>query len=470
MPETYRSQHAGSIADLIRQRGQVDARAAAATGNAEAQARMAAGQAWGNAIQNIGQTVSGTLGDYAKYREDAPNRQLRQRQSDLLAEQLSQLETTAAQAKIGELAQMVKASGYDPSAAEPVFQAIATLSPEYAEPLQRALMEPQMLRSVTDTLITQTPGYKAPEGFNLSEGQTRFGPDGKPVASVPKSAPPVAPPQPFTLTPGSKRFNPDGTLSAEVPAATPQAPNPTEASLAMMAAQGNEPAARALAKLQALRSQGGGSEPLVPIVGPDGKTRYGTRQEARGSLVPSGSEKPSSGVQKRVLAFFNRAQQADKDIEGMEANIQALDLGGQTWLKYAPNFAQTALGQQYTQAQRAFTEARLRKDSGAAIPSHEYTADRETYFAEPGDDPETLENKRRGRAAILASLAFESGQALGEFLGDSEEASRVVKEFRTRAETKGALKVRMRAPDGSTQDVDPSMVEHYKSKGATVVK
>lgn len=177
----------------------------------------------------------------------------------------------------------------------------------------------------------------------------------------------------------------------------------------------------------------GASEPLVPIVGPDGKTRYGTRAEARGSVVPAGAEKPSSGVQKRALAFFNRAAQADTELEGMEASIQGLDLGGQTWMKFAPNFAQTQLGQSYTQAQRAFTEARLRKDSGAAIPPYEYAADRKTYFAEPGDSPETLEKKRKGRAAILASLGFESGQALGEFVGDTDEAKRIVNGYRERA-------------------------------------
>jgi hypothetical protein len=137
-------------------------------------------------------------------------------------------------------------------------------------------------------------------------------------------------------------------------------------------------------------------------------------------------------VQKRVLNFFNRAEQADKDIEALEADIQKLPLTGQARLNYAPNIAQTPMGRQYIQAQRAFTEARLRKDSGAAIPPHEYDADQKTYFAQPGDDQVTLENKRRGRAAILASLASESGQALSEFLGDAEEAAATVRYYRER--------------------------------------
>lgn len=215
MPEIYGSPRAGTIADLMRQRGSVSARAVQQQGDAEAQRTMASGQAWGNAIQNIGQTVSGTLRDYAQQRENAPRMALAARQAEHLAAELSAMETAQAQKKIGELAQMVKASGYDPSAAEPVFNAIATLSPEYAEPLKRSLMDPAMLRQVTDTLISQTPGYKAPEGFTLGEGQSRFDASGQPIANVPKPEPVQ---QPFTLGPGSQRFNPDGTPIASVPA------------------------------------------------------------------------------------------------------------------------------------------------------------------------------------------------------------------------------------------------------------
>lgn len=263
MPETYRSAHTGSIADLMRQRGSVGARSVAAAGDIEAQRIAASGNAWGNAIGNITQGVTGTLRDFAQQRADAPAQQMRQQQSDLLAKQLSALDAETAQKKIGELAQMVKASGYDPGTAEPVFRAIGTLSPDYAEPLMRSLMEPERLRQVTDTLITQTPGYKAPEGFNLSEGQTRFGPDGTPIANVPKSAPPVAAPQPFTLGEGQVRYNPDGTQVAAGPPKPESAPsNPTEASLAMMAAQGNTQAAQALATLRSLRApQGPGPKP-----------------------------------------------------------------------------------------------------------------------------------------------------------------------------------------------------------------
>lgn len=236
---------------------------------------------------------------------------------------------------------------------------------------------------------------------------------------------------------GNRLVNPtNGSVVYEPP--TPPAPTPEsrlsgEDLLAYLAAQGNEGAKRALAVKRAQRPQED-DQPLVPIVGPDGKTRYGTRAEARGQLVPSSQQKPATGLEKRALNFFNRAQQADVDLEGMEDDIQQMGLFSQGWMALAPNFAQSQLGQSYTQAQRAFTEARLRKDSGAAIPPQEFENDRKTYFAQPGDSQETLEQKRRARAAILASLGFESGQALGEFLGDGEEAARVIKGYRDRSQ------------------------------------
>lgn len=214
MPEIYRSQHAGSIADLMRQRGASAAQHARQLGDLQAQRSINSGQA----IQGITQAVTGTLRDFAQQRQEAPVMALRQRQADQLAAELSAMETATAQKRIGELASMVRASNYDPATAEPVFRAIAKLSPDYEQPLMRSLMEPAMLKNVTDTLISQTPGYKVPEGFTLGEGQTRFGPDGKQIANVPKPEPVQ---QPFTLSPGSSRFNPDGTPIASVPATPP---------------------------------------------------------------------------------------------------------------------------------------------------------------------------------------------------------------------------------------------------------
>ncbi len=173
--------------------------------------------------------------------------------------------------------------------------------------------------------------------------------------------------------------------------------------------------------------------PLETIIGPEGKPIRVRQEDAIGKEPAAGTMKASTGVQKRVLNFFNRAQQADTELEGMEAQIQELGLVNQGRLALAPNVFQSQLGQSYGAAQRAFTEARLRKDSGAAIPEQEFDNDRKTYFAQPGDSAATLEQKRRARGAILSSLGFESGQALGEFVGDEDEAKRIVQGYKDRA-------------------------------------
>ncbi len=154
----------------------------------------------------------------------------------------------------------------------------------------------------------------------------------------------------------------------------------------------------------------------------------------------SGTSKPASGLEKRALNFFNRARQADGDLEALEEQIQGMSTAEQYRMQYAPNIAQSGTGQSYVQAQRAFTEARLRKDSGAAIPDQEFKNDRQTYFAQPGDSKATLEQKRRARAAVLASLGFESGQALGEFEGDGEAAKRIVDDYKARSGKGAAAK------------------------------
>jgi hypothetical protein len=134
-----------------------------------------------------------------------------------------------------------------------------------------------------------------------------------------------------------------------------------------------------------------------------------------------GGSRPSLGTERNALAYFNRAQQASQDIGGMEDQIAKMSLAGQARLQMAPNFLQSEENQRYRQAQRAFTEARLRKESGAAIPQGEYENDSRTYFAQPGDTPQVIEQKRRARQTVLEGLKFASGKAYGEFYGEQAD-------------------------------------------------
>jgi hypothetical protein len=126
-------------------------------------------------------------------------------------------------------------------------------------------------------------------------------------------------------------------------------------------------------------------------------------------------DKPPTATEQRVFNFFNRALDAEKTIRTVEEDVAKMGLAGQTALNFAPNFLQSQTGQLYRQATQQFTEARLRKESGAAIAQSEYENDRKTYFAQPGDTAVTLKRKREARMNLLESVLKESGKAAEGF-------------------------------------------------------
>jgi len=66
---------------------------------------------------------------------------------------------------------------------------------------------------------------------------------------------------------------------------------------------------------------------------------------------------------------------------------------------------------QYKQAKDAIILAILRKDTGATITDREYDETDRTYFPQPGDTPEIVEQKARARKQLQADLAASSGGA-----------------------------------------------------------
>lgn len=170
-------------------------------------------------------------------------------------------------------------------------------------------------------------------------------------------------------------------------------------------------------------------EPIVPIQQADGSVVYVTRSQALGKSPPkpAARPRPSTGQERQTLAFYNRAKDALANIQtqdpsgtSLEQRIATQPILQQARGQRAPNYLQTADQQVYRQAQRAFTETRLRKESGAAISPKEYENDARIYFIQPGDSPRVIENKRKGRAAVLEGLRFGSGRAYDEFYGGAD--------------------------------------------------
>ncbi len=166
------------------------------------------------------------------------------------------------------------------------------------------------------------------------------------------------------------------------------------------------------------------------IIGPDGQP-INVRPSASIGKQPyiraaeAAKTKPATGEQKQALAFYNRGKEALDNISAMDASGKSLEdriaavpaaLGA--FGQRAPNPLKGRDRQLYEQAQRAFTQAKLRKESGAAISATEYESDAQTYFAQPGDDPEVVAKKRVARDGVLQGLKFMAGPAYQEFYGD----------------------------------------------------
>lgn len=180
---------------------------------------------------------------------------------------------------------------------------------------------------------------------------------------------------------------------------------------------------------QEIRIKGATTKPdkerLVQVMGPQGTPIWVRESDAEGKPAAQ-APRAVTGQERQALAFYNRAQQAiddisakDKSDTSLESKMADLWLHDQLRLKADANIIQSKEMQAYRQAQRAFTEARLRKESGAAIPTAEYENDAKTYFAQPGDKPETIAQKAKARQVVLDGLRFGAGKAYDEYYGES---------------------------------------------------
>lgn len=198
---------------------------------------------------------------------------------------------------------------------------------------------------------------------------------------------------------------------------------------------------------------------VIKEIGPDGKPRerWASPEELiKGvPIADTAPTKPVTGMERNVLGFYIRAKDAEETVAPLEDEIAKMPVTSQAWMEYAPNFLQSQTGQSYRQAQRAFTEARLRKESGAAVPQSEYDNDARTYFAQPGDTAQTIAQKRQKRGVVLRSLATASGRAYDEHFGtpmDGGEAGNVMTKEQVNQKT-GARRTLVSTDGGKTWQV-----------------
>lgn len=195
-----------------------------------------------------------------------------------------------------------------------------------------------------------------------------------------------------------------------------------DARYAEAVATGNQEEAQKLltakARLEAAGWAPAGAGSKIWVIRNGQTIRIGENEYQPGDQPTGQRERPVTGAERQGLSFYLRAKNASEDLARLEDGIVKAGPLEQAQLQWAPNMLQSDQQQLYRQGQRAFTEARLRKDSGATIKKDEYESDAKTYFAQPGDSLAVLEQKRRARAKVLDALKVTTGRAYAEHFGD----------------------------------------------------
>lgn len=229
----------------------------------------------------------------------------------------------------------------------------------------------------------------------LGPGQSLVDPStGRIISQIPDR--PERPQGPVSLSPGARLIEPStGRLIASAPTAPPAPQN----------------------------------ERIVQVMGPNGTPIWVRESDAVNKPAANVPRQPT-GADRSATGFFNRMLEAERNARQVEDTLSGQDLGAQ---QYAPgwlqNWLQTDEGQRYQQAQRMFTEARLRKESGAAIPESEFENDRRMNFRIAGDKPESIKQKRAARLQTMRSIANAAGRGLQEYYGEGANVDDLLKEF-----------------------------------------
>lgn len=75
------------------------------------------------------------------------------------------------------------------------------------------------------------------------------------------------------------------------------------------------------------------------------------------------------------------------------------------------NASRSETRQQYRQGQEDWVRAKLRKESGAAIPTDEMDREIQTYFPQPGDKDAVITQKKQARATAVQAMGIAAGGA-----------------------------------------------------------
>ena len=253
----------------------------------------------------------------------------------------------------------------------------------------------------------------------------------------------------FTLSPGQQRFGPDGKPIASVAAAPDKPAAPTPTSLALEAAGGDP-----MKALQLMRAQNASqAQPDTEWVTRNGETiqiRKGTAQRGDTPYQPPRSTSETAQDRQRkgrldsARGFLTRLNELREGINtkiGPQAGLTGLARQGAAAIGLDPDVAE------YERVRAAGGRALAVAIMGAQNLSDADAAAWANML--PGARIDSVTAKR---------LTDQIGRMLEDTATDSAPEN-----------SGSGVMVNMKAPDGSTQQVPAEQVEHYKRLGATVV-
>jgi hypothetical protein len=154
----------------------------------------------------------------------------------------------------------------------------------------------------------------------------------------------------------------------------------------------------------------------------EGLRNAGDLEEALARARATGANKPTTGAQQKTFGFYQRMRDANEIMNELEDSGQLSTkdleiLNSSPAPEWINNRLLSSAGQRYAQAARAWAEARLRKESGAAISLGEFKNDR-TMGIFQGSDMDDVRNQKKGfRRGTLDSFAVEAGKAYEDYYG-----------------------------------------------------
>lgn len=148
---------------------------------------------------------------------------------------------------------------------------------------------------------------------------------------------------------------------------------------------------------------------------PDGTISLSQGGANAAGILP-GNGKSLTVDEGKNTGFLIRAQESSRILDDLETQGTDLVANIANRAGLLGNYVQTPEYRQYDQARRDFVNAVLRRESGAVISDQEFANAERQYFPQPGDDPATIEQKRRNRAAAVQGFAIGAGDGVNRIV------------------------------------------------------